>query len=72
MGENASHIPKSYGGGMFGHLGLVTQTNAYFTLAGVQFVIPQDPGTYDICISIHVTAGKCIHMKKEHENRKQE
>ena len=44
LGENAARIQTTYGGGLYGHLGLVTQPNVYFTLARVQFTIPQDPG----------------------------
>ena len=72
LGENAARIPTSYGGGFFGHLGLVTKPNVYLTLAGEQFVIPQDPGTYNIRIPLCAAAGERARMEKEHEKRKQD
>ena len=72
MGENAARIPTTYGGGSYGHLGLVTKPNLYFTLAGVNFVVPEDPGPYDINIPLRATAGERARLEKEHEKRKQE
>ena len=70
LGENAACIPTTYAGGICGHLDLITKPNFYFTLAGVQFVIPQDPRTYDIHIPLHTTAGEHARMETEHEKRR--
>ena len=72
LGENAAHIPTTNGGGMYGHLRLVTKPNVYFTLSRVPFAIPHDPVTYNIHIPLCATTGECAHMEKEHEKRKQE
>ena len=47
LGENAARIPTTYGGGKYGHLGLIIKPNVYLTLAGTPFKIPNDPGLYD-------------------------
>ena len=68
LGKNAARIPTTYGGCLYGHLGLVTKPNVYFTLAGVHFVVPQDPGPYDIHIPLRAAAGERARLEKEHEN----
>ena len=72
LGENAARVPTTYGGGLYGHLGLVTKPNVYFTLAGVHFNVPQDPGPYDIRIPLRAAAGERARLEKEHDKRKQE
>ena len=62
LGENAARIPTTYGGGLYGHLGLVAKPNVYYTWAGVNFEIPPDPGTYDDRITIRTTASDRARM----------
>ena len=64
LGKNAARIPTSCGGGMYRHLGLVTKPNVYFTLAGEQFIIPQDPGTYNCRNPLRAVAVECARMEK--------
>ena len=51
LGENAARIPTTYGGGKYGHLGLIIKPSVYLTLAGTAFEIPNDPGIYDVTIN---------------------
>ena len=45
---NASSVPSTLGGGLYGHLGLILSDERYATLAhSVPWVTPQNPGPFD-------------------------
>ena len=72
LGENAARITTTYGGGIYGHLGLIIKPNVYLTLAGVPFEIPNDPGLYNVTMNERALAGQCYHMEREHNKKKAE
>src|SRR5688500_7301577 len=43
---NASSVPTTLGGGMYGHLGLVISPTRYATLTATPFVRPANPGPF--------------------------
>ena len=72
LGENAARILTTYGGGKYGHLGLIIKPNVYLTLAGTAFEILNDPGLYDENINEQALATQRSRMEHEHDKRKAE
>ena len=72
IGENAARITTKYGGGAYGHLGLIIKPNVYVTLAGVPFEIPNDPGLYNVTINDWVLAVQRSLIEQEHYKKKAE
>lgn len=52
---NVSAVPSPYGGGAHGHLGAVMPDANYFQKTGHHFIIPADPGDYDLTIANNAT-----------------
>lgn len=63
---NASAVPSSYGGGGHGHLGAIMPDATYFTKTGHHFVIPVDPGDYDLTIPNNATNAVRGRMESSH------
>ena len=69
LGENAARIPTTYGGGAYGHLGLIIKLDVYVTLAEVPIKILNDPGLYDVTINERALAGQRSCMEREHDKK---
>jgi len=54
---NASSVPSTLGGGLFGHLGLIVSDKMYATLANsLPWVMPNNPGPFTPPVSLAMAA----------------
>ena len=61
--QNLSAIPKTYGTGLDGHLGLGISPGQYLIRDGQAFTVPIDPGPYDL--TIPPNAGTNVNARRE-------